>query len=40
MEGIGRECGMATKVPLCNTLSKYPASSLAAAENGGILTCP
>jgi hypothetical protein len=40
MVGIGLECGNDSDSPLCSNLSKYPASSLAFAENGGDLTSP
>src|SRR5215469_8105010 len=31
---------MVRRLPRCSRLSRYPASTLAAAENGGVLTSP
>ena len=38
--GIGLEFGKLSFSPRCNRRSSKPASSLAAAENGGVLTAP
>ena len=40
MEGIGRECGRDKFSPRCNDRSKYPTSSRAAREKGGVLISP
>ena len=39
-DGIGRACGIPSEVPCCRRRNKSPASSRAAAENGGVLISP
>ena len=38
--GMGLECGIPSISPLCNRRSRYPASTLAAWEKGGVLISP
>ena len=38
--GIGRECGIPSVTPCCSWRRRMPASSRAAAENGGDFTSP
>jgi hypothetical protein len=38
--GIGGDIGIDKVSPSCNFLNKNPASSLALAEKGGLLTSP
>ncbi len=40
MVGIGLECGIPSELPFWSSRRRYPASSLAEAEKGGVFTSP